>query len=395
MSQPQSSAGQFTPPPPPKKSGRGSGMAAAQGIAEGLRVVGYLAVILLILFWCSGITVVQPGEVALVLRMGRLVGDTPQTQVRQPGLLLALPYPIDQVIRVPVQQEREAAITQLRLRGGGGSGQLDPILDGYTLSGDQHVLQVDLHVKYRIVDPIAFQLKTAEPERVLTDLVTAATVQTIATWHVQDALRLQRAVAEAAPVEIDVPDLNRPVIAAEELAEDPVAAGVPAERLANVIRAAAQERADFLELGIELTAIEFREILPTPQLADVFQKVQSERIAIETRKREAEGFAAQTIPQAESQRNSLVNEATRHRTELVTKAEEEVALFENMFAQYRQNPELVWNRMHLETIEKVMETAGEFRFVSDSTRLLLSPSGKPAPQLPAPQPSVTPEQELP
>ncbi|MEX0794668.1 MAG: SPFH domain-containing protein, partial [Pirellulaceae bacterium] len=169
MSESQSSSREFTPPPPPKQTGRGSGMAAAQGIAEGLRVVGYLAVILLILFWCSGITVVQPGEVALVLRMGRLVGDTPQTQVRQPGLLLALPYPIDQVIRVPVQQEREAAITQLRLRSGGGEGsQLDPVLDGYTLSGDQHVLQVDLHVKYRIVDPIAFQLKTAEPERVLT-----------------------------------------------------------------------------------------------------------------------------------------------------------------------------------------------------------------------------------
>ena len=67
-------------------------------------VTGYFLVLVIIVMvgiFCSGIRVVESGNVALILRFGKLVGDTPEEQIHEPGLLLAFPYIIDEVITVP------------------------------------------------------------------------------------------------------------------------------------------------------------------------------------------------------------------------------------------------------------------------------------------------------
>ena len=76
-----------------------------------MRYCKWLIVILIVLICCSGIRVVNNYEVAVVLRFGRLVGDTREEQVREPGLLLAFPYVIDEVIKVPVGKVHEVSIS--------------------------------------------------------------------------------------------------------------------------------------------------------------------------------------------------------------------------------------------------------------------------------------------
>jgi membrane protease subunit HflK len=86
-----------------------------------------------ILYTVSGITVVKSDEVAVVLRWGRLVGDTPALQQHGPGLLFAFPRPVDRVVRVPVKHVWEIQVSTLALVGrtgedddAGPSGTLDP-----------------------------------------------------------------------------------------------------------------------------------------------------------------------------------------------------------------------------------------------------------------------------
>lgn len=335
----------FSPPPPPRENRAKRSEQIGVGVGAGMRIIGLLTALLMILFWCSGITMVQPNEVALLTRFGKLVGNTPGEQVQPPGILLALPYPIDEVIRVPVKEEREVSIDRLKLSAAGSNTTaLDPIRDGYVLCGDQHILQTNVRVKYRISDPVAFHFQADQPERVLKEAAAASIVQTIAGWNAMDTLRLQRSSNT------------------EEV-----------ERLPISVRESLQRRLDQLGLGIEVSAIEFREIIPTPQLAEAFENVQSEQIHIETRKREAEGFAARTIPQAEADRYTLVNEATRFQTDVTTKADEEVTLFDKVYAQYLANPELVWSRLYLESMEQIMQSVGRLKFVAPGTRIVISP----------------------
>ena len=48
-----------------------------EAFTAGLRSFRWVALALFAVYFCSGITVVQPGEVALVLRLGKLEGATP------------------------------------------------------------------------------------------------------------------------------------------------------------------------------------------------------------------------------------------------------------------------------------------------------------------------------
>ena len=73
-------------------------------------VLAAVIVILLAIFF-SGVRRVESGNVALVLRFGKLVGDTPEEQVHQPGLLFSFPYMIDEVVMVPTGNVIEQTVT--------------------------------------------------------------------------------------------------------------------------------------------------------------------------------------------------------------------------------------------------------------------------------------------
>jgi membrane protease subunit HflK len=333
----------FVPPPVPPRPQSEHRFSIVEAVSSGSKMVGWLALGLFVLFWCSGITTIGPGEVGLVLRCGKLTGASPTDQVRQPGLLLALPYPIDEVIRVPVKQENEIAIEALRKKTTARNGTVGRGLPGYALSGNQNILEADMTLKYRISNPVAYTFSNRNPERILRDTVVGSAAEVIAQWKVDDALRLQR-----------------------ETEQGP-------EKLARVVLTEAQSLIDEMNLGVELTALEFREIQPPADVADAFQAVQSERIAIETKKREAEGYAAGVVPAAEAESNSLIQMANRQSTDLRTRAEEEVAFFNRVYDEYVRNPGLVWNRLQLETIEGLMRDGSQFRFVDPGTRLVLTP----------------------
>ena len=66
-----------------------------------------------VLYLLSGITVVRSDEVAVVLRWGHLVGETPALQQHGPGLLFAFPRPVDEVVRVQVKRVWEVPVTTL------------------------------------------------------------------------------------------------------------------------------------------------------------------------------------------------------------------------------------------------------------------------------------------
>jgi regulator of protease activity HflC (stomatin/prohibitin superfamily) len=173
-----------------------------QGLEAGLRMFRWVVVILLVLFLFSGITKIEPDSVGLLLRFGKLQGASPGEQVRQPGLLLALPFPIDEVKTVPGKdKEKEVVIDEVwkELGETATTDTIDPVLEGYCLTGDYSIFQAKLAVKYKVTDPVAFELWMDEKDReaLLRDVVLAALVQTLATWTMDDAMRLQRVVSKA------------------------------------------------------------------------------------------------------------------------------------------------------------------------------------------------------
>jgi len=317
-----------------------------QGLQSGLRMFRWVLLLLLVLFWFSGIQEVEPDQVGLLLRFGKLQGANRAAQVHEPGLLLALPYPIDRVIQVPAKQEGEVLIKEVwkGIEETGARDRIDPVLEGYCLTGDQNIVQAQVVVKYRINDPVSFRLATADPPAVLHDVVLAALTQTVTGWNVNDVLRLQR--------------------------QDPQRPG-QAEGLADSVRDRAQRRLDRLDCGIAISALEFKQLHPPRHVIAEFRDVQSAQIDVETKQREAAGFAFRETPKAEAERNRLIQAAAADRNTLHARAMEEYSVFEQLYSEYQKHPELVRNRIYLETVEEVLASVGKLDFVSPDDRVIL------------------------
>lgn len=311
-----------------------------EAFASSLRSFRWVALALFAVYLLSATTVVQPGEVALVLRFGRLQGATREEQIRRPGLLFAMPQPIDRVIRVPIKEEGEVLIRDLwksLTDGGPAIDAIDPLKEGYCLTGDQNVLQARLVAKYRIDDPVAFALTIEDPKGLVHDTVMAATTENIAGWRVNDALRLRDDRTQ--------------------------------KNLATLVQETAQSKLDKVGCGLVLSALEFKEIHPPRHLKAEFEKAQSARVEKDTRKREAEGFASSKIPQAEAERNRLVKEALANASSLKARATAEVSVFQSLYNEYRRDPTPTQERIHREALQQIMSQIGK--------RFLLPPRERP------------------
>src|SRR5688572_27130844 len=78
--------------------------AGSQALSEALRgsfmIVRVIMAALVIAFFCSGFFTVGPQENAIVLRLGRPVGEGSKALLG-PGIHLAFPAPIDEIVRIP------------------------------------------------------------------------------------------------------------------------------------------------------------------------------------------------------------------------------------------------------------------------------------------------------
>ncbi len=114
---------------------------------------------MIVMYAASGITVVKPDEVAVILRWGRLVGQTPALQQHGPGLLFAFPRPVDQVVRVQVKHVWEVPVSTLASSNDYSDenerygSTLNPLKQGYALTGDHNIVQANMVARYRVRDP--------------------------------------------------------------------------------------------------------------------------------------------------------------------------------------------------------------------------------------------------
>lgn len=283
-----------------------------------------------VLYALSGITVVKPDEVALILRWGKLVGDTPALQQHGAGLLFSLPRPIDQVVRVQTKKVREVRVQTLA-PGAADTvaqeeealvipGTLNPVTQGYAVTGDHNIVQLDMVARYRVSDPAAREFYGPNAEDVLRTEVTAAMVRSIG-----------------------------------EMGVDRVLSDGRKNLIANAARRA-QAGLDAAHAGLELSSLELTRLGPPTALAYDFSAVQSAFIDAETRKKDAQAFAETAVPQATALADAWVQAARAAAAADLALARGEAEAFRALDHEYRANPVVVRERLYRDGIEKAIAT---------------------------------------
>jgi modulator of FtsH protease HflK len=278
-----------------------------------------------VLYVLSGITIVRSDEVAVIQRWGRLVGATPALQEHGPGLLFAFPRPIDRVVRVQVKHIWEVPVNTL---GGTGDGYtLDPVTQGYALTGDQNVVQMDMVARYRVRDPAEWAFYGPKVEDILRVEVTAAMVRSLGEMGVDRALA----------------DGRKTLIA--------------------TATRRAQSGLDAAHSGLELSSLELTRLAPPKSLANEFDAVQSAFIRAETQKKEAQAYAERAIPQAQADADALVQSARAEADSGLALARGEAEAFKALDREYRANTMVVRERLYRDAVEKAFRGVGKVRWV--------------------------------
>jgi modulator of FtsH protease HflK len=187
------------PPPPPEDAG-------SQALAEALRssffIVKIIMVVLVLLFLGSGFFKVEPQYKAIVLRLGKPMGEGVNALLG-PGLHWAFPPPIDQVEFIPITslQMAESSIgwyqTPEEHDHGAppppGTSKLNPAGTSYGLTADSNIVHVVATARYRITDPIAFQFDFVHTPVFITNDLNNALLYACSQMKIDDILTRNRA----------------------------------------------------------------------------------------------------------------------------------------------------------------------------------------------------------
>jgi len=129
---------------------------AGKSLSEALRIsfiiLKVIMIVLVVAFLASGFETVGSNERALVLRFGKIRGEG-ENRILNPGLKLILPYPIHEIVKIPVETQVNLPIDSFwyfQTKEEAISGQtrqvppdkpLNPVLDGYCITRSENLTE--------------------------------------------------------------------------------------------------------------------------------------------------------------------------------------------------------------------------------------------------------------
>jgi len=262
-------------------------------------------------YLATGFYAVQPAEQAVVRRCGAMLPE-----LQGPGLHLGLPYGIDQVTRVRMQELKRVGVgvgLAERTLGRGATPQ-----QAECLTGDRNLILVSAVVQYRVADARAYLFRAADVPALVGGAATACLSSVISSMKVDDILTVQRVAIQ------------------------------------NDVLRAAQEALNRYGAGVQVTAVSLEGVTPPQEVAEAFRDVTSAREDRQRAINEAQGYANRLIPQARGEGQRLVLESQGYADEAAQKARGDADRFLQMAARLGDNRAITEKRLILETLEEVL-----------------------------------------
>jgi membrane protease subunit HflK len=269
-----------------------------------------ILLVVLALWLLSGTYLIQPDQQAVVTRFGAV------TEPRvHPGLHYALPWPVDSVYKLKVQQTRRLAI------GGdlpdGVLGRTQPNASQF-ITGDQNIINVNVVVQYSVSDPAQFLFHSQDVAAVIGSVIESELARRIAHAQVDDVLTTGKVAIQ------------------------------------NSVREAAQRGIDAYRTGVVLASVNIDAVTPPAEAADAFRDVASARADAIRTVNESQGYASDLLPRARGEAAQLLESAQAYKESKVNIAAGDASRFTQIAAEYAKAPKVTADRTYIEAMEQIL-----------------------------------------
>jgi membrane protease subunit HflK len=307
--------------------------AGSQALAEALRssfaIVKFVMVILVVVFFGSGLFQVGPQQKAIILRFGKPVGQG-EAALLGPGLHWSFPYPIDEVVKIPITEIQSVSSTigwfaetpEQELSGtlppAGPS--LIPGVDGYVITADRNIIHARATLYYQVDEPVRYVFGFASASNSIQNALNNALLETAARFKVDDMLYSD-------------------VAGFMEAVQQRVSA-----------------MADQEQLGITVKQCNVASI-PPRQLKDVFDQVTEARQNQNKVLDDAHSYENQVTNSADAQAAATINEARSAQALYVQSVQADAKAFSALLPNYRINPGLFQEQKLVQVMGQALTNA--------------------------------------
>jgi membrane protease subunit HflK len=247
----------------------------SEAIRRNVRKLGPILLgIILVLLILSGVYSVNPGEQGVVRTFGKETGKT------GPGLHFAVPL-VQKVNVVNVEQIRRIEV--------GFRGKERVPSEALMLTGDENIVEAQVIVQYRVVDPSKYLFRLRDPEQVQAE--TRTQLQTLM---------------------------------------------------------------DNYQSGVAITEVKLQMVDAPDEVREAFHDVVRAREEKEQKINKAKGYNEDLLPRARGEARQLVRAAEAYKEQRELRANGDVANFLAVLEEYRKAEKVTRDRLHLETMERIL-----------------------------------------
>ena len=238
------------------------------------------------------------------------------TDVTDAGLHFKMPFGIQRVEHVDVNVYQKI---ELGYSSTGNDQYATNTNESTMITGDYNIVNVDFFVEYKITDPAKYLYSSNEPELILRNLIQSQVRNVVGSTSVDSVLTVGKE-----NIQIQVKELVTQIL---------------------------QE----YDIGLTLVDVRIQDSEPpTQEVIEAFKAVETAKQQAETVVNDAKAYQNAKIPDAQAQADKLLQNAEYLKQKRINEAVEAVAMFEAMYAEYAQNPEITRSRMYYEAISQVL-----------------------------------------
>ena len=285
---------------------------------------GLLGLFLLIGIFTSFYTV-DDKQQAVVTTFGKV------TDITDPGLHFKAPFGIQQAHKVDVNVYQKIELGYITEENGNTTTVSD---ESTMITGDYNIVNVDFFVEYKITDPVQYLFSANDPALILKNLIQSQV----------------RNVVGSSTVDAVLTDGK--------------------ENIQLQVKELVSEILTEYDVGLTLIDVRIQDAEPpTAEVVEAFKAVETAKQNAEAVVNDAKAYQNAQLPDAQAKADKLLQNAQYLKQKRINEATEAVAMFNAMYEEYAQNPDITQSRMYYEAISQILPGVKVFINTGDSNSM--------------------------
>lgn len=266
------------------------------------------------LIWlATGFYIVDQGSLGVVQRFGKV-----QDEVTSPGPRWHLPYPIESVQVVNMEQVRRLEVGyRSSAEGSGGKTRLPK--ESLMLTEDENIIDLQFAVQYNLNNAKDYLFNNRSTDDAVMSAAETAIREVVGKNKLDDLL--QKGLADTS------------------------------ERMQVIL--------DSYKTGVKIISVSLQSAQPPEQVQEAFEDVNRANQDNQRQINEGQAYANDVIPKARGTASRLLAEAAGYKLKVESEALGNASRFDQILAQYNKSPEVTRQRLYLDAQEQIMSSVSK------------------------------------